>query len=203
MADQNPVQVDTGNAQDHIDDGVILLNLDTMPDKKDTHSSIEIPLPSIAAHSRPHLYKSDHMYSGDQSFSSNGPTSSQTTELSTENSLVIDPETKSIPSLNPRHTKLQASMNLLETQIAEAGEKLSKTLNALRDTSTIHQKYQNTPSDEVMLEQAQIIVTEHIKLLHQYNEIKDVGLGLMGLIAEKEGKRLGEVMEERGVDNKD
>jgi DNA repair protein Swi5/Sae3 len=51
--------------------------------------------------------------------------------------------------------------------------------------------------------QAEAIVKRHIKLLHAYNEIKDVGLGLMGLIADSRGVRLKEVMEEMGVGEKD
>lgn len=52
-------------------------------------------------------------------------------------------------------------------------------------------------------EEADAIVKAHIKLLHDYNEIKDVGLGLMGLIAEGRGVRLGEVMAELGVGGQD
>jgi hypothetical protein len=47
------------------------------------------------------------------------------------------------------------------------------------------------------------MVKRHIKLLHTYNEIKDVGQGLMGLIADSRGVRLKEVMEEIGVGEKD
>lgn len=47
------------------------------------------------------------------------------------------------------------------------------------------------------------MVKQHIGLLHQYNEIKDIGLGLMGLIADARGVRLGEVLEEFGVGGKD
>lgn len=40
---------------------------------------------------------------------------------------------------------------------------------------------------------------KHISLLHTYNEIKDVGLGLMGMIAEERGVRVKEVVAEFGV----
>ena len=43
----------------------------------------------------------------------------------------------------------------------------------------------------------------HIGLLHAYNEIKDVGQGLIGLIADSRGVRVKEVMEEMGVREKD
>jgi DNA repair protein Swi5/Sae3 len=46
-------------------------------------------------------------------------------------------------------------------------------------------------------------VKRHIHLLHEYNEIKDVGQGLMGLIAEGRGVRQIEVEREFGVGDKD
>lgn len=43
----------------------------------------------------------------------------------------------------------------------------------------------------------------HIQLLHQYNEIKDVGQGLMGLIADAKGVRAVDVYKEFGVKEAD
>lgn len=42
-------------------------------------------------------------------------------------------------------------------------------------------------------------VKRHIKLLHDYNDIKDVGQGLVGMIADNRGVRIGELYEEFGV----
>lgn len=39
----------------------------------------------------------------------------------------------------------------------------------------------------------------HIKLLHDYNDIKDVGQGLLGMIADNRGVRVVELYEEFGV----
>jgi hypothetical protein len=50
---------------------------------------------------------------------------------------------------------------------------------------------------------ATAVIRRHIALLHDYNEIKDVGQGLMGMIAERRGVRVGVVMEEFGVGEKD
>lgn len=47
------------------------------------------------------------------------------------------------------------------------------------------------------------IVKGHIKLLHEYNELKDVGQGLMGLIADQRAVRIVEVQAEFGVDAED
>jgi DNA repair protein Swi5/Sae3 len=42
-------------------------------------------------------------------------------------------------------------------------------------------------------------VKRHIRLLHDYNEIKDIAQGLMGLIADARGVRQVEVQSEFGV----
>ncbi|KAH9206956.1 Swi5-domain-containing protein [Leptodontidium sp. 2 PMI_412] len=46
-------------------------------------------------------------------------------------------------------------------------------------------------------------VKNHIKLLHDYNDIRDVGQGLVGMIADNRGVRIGELYEEFGVGLKD
>ncbi|RAR14340.1 dna repair protein swi5 sae3 [Stemphylium lycopersici] len=59
------------------------------------------------------------------------------------------------------------------------------------------------PSETDIMSAANRIVKEHIKLLHEYNELKDVGQGLMGLIADQRGVRIVEVQDEFGIDAKD
>ncbi|KAF1998880.1 hypothetical protein P154DRAFT_523713 [Amniculicola lignicola CBS 123094] len=59
------------------------------------------------------------------------------------------------------------------------------------------------PTDADIIAAANKIVKKHIKLLHEYNEIKDVGQGLMGLIADQRGVRIVEVQDEFGVTSKD
>ena len=46
-------------------------------------------------------------------------------------------------------------------------------------------------------------VKRHIKLLHDYNDIRDVGQALVGMIADNRGVRIGELYEEFGVGLKD
>lgn len=56
--------------------------------------------------------------------------------------------------------------------------------------------------DEILasaLKSSNAVIKEHISLLHKYNEIKDVGQGLMGLIADKRDCRVVKVMEEFGI----
>jgi hypothetical protein len=55
------------------------------------------------------------------------------------------------------------------------------------------------PTEADIMLAANKIVKDHIKLLHEYNELKDVGQGLMGLIADQRGVRIVEVNEEFGI----
>lgn len=57
---------------------------------------------------------------------------------------------------------------------------LSKLTNTLRDDPTV-------------------TVKRHIHLLHTYNDIKDVALGLMTLLAESRGERLVDVQKGFGI----
>jgi hypothetical protein len=59
------------------------------------------------------------------------------------------------------------------------------------------------PTETDIMAAANKTVKEHIKLLHEYNELKDVGQGLMGLIADQRGVRIVEVQEEFGIDAMD
>ena len=45
----------------------------------------------------------------------------------------------------------------------------------------------NTDADET--------VKRHIDLLHEFNEVKDVAMGLLGMVAENRGVRLQDIME--------
>ncbi|KAF2474340.1 uncharacterized protein BDR25DRAFT_392059 [Lindgomyces ingoldianus] len=58
-------------------------------------------------------------------------------------------------------------------------------------------------TDAEVMAAANKIVKKHIKLLHEYNEIKDVGQGLMGLIADQRGVRIVEIQDEFGICAKD
>ncbi|KAK1529883.1 hypothetical protein CPAR01_12195 [Colletotrichum paranaense] len=54
-------------------------------------------------------------------------------------------------------------------------------------------------------EEASAVVAKHVRLLREYNQIKDVGQQLMGMVAEKRGVTVGSLYETRefGVGSKD
>jgi len=56
---------------------------------------------------------------------------------------------------------------------------------------------------DAVLNQSNKTVKQHIELLHAYNGIRDIGHGLMGMIAEQRGVRVKDIMDEFGVDAKD
>jgi hypothetical protein len=65
--------------------------------------------------------------------------------------------------------------------------------------TNISEDDEDEPTEADIMLAANKIVKDHIKLLHEYNELKDVGQGLMGLIADQRGVRIVEVNEEFGV----
>ncbi|KAL4819491.1 Swi5-domain-containing protein [Aspergillus spinulosporus] len=101
------------------------------------------------------------------------------------------PETSQDPS-TPHHdsqrdkklASLRASITALESQSAQLEAQIAE----------IRAKLKNDPSETVK---------RHIQLLHEYNEIKDIGQGLMGLIADARGVRQVEVQKEFGLSLKD
>jgi hypothetical protein len=52
---------------------------------------------------------------------------------------------------------------------------------------------------DALMKEANAIIKQHINLLHEYNEIKDVAQGLIGMIAEKRGVRVVDCQGEFGV----
>ncbi|KAJ5095085.1 hypothetical protein N7532_007376 [Penicillium argentinense] len=71
--------------------------------------------------------------------------------------------------------KREARLKTLTTMLETLTTQIASTESMLAEVTS---KLQNNPSTTVK---------KHIDLLHAYNEIKDVGLGLMGLIAEARG----------------
>jgi DNA repair protein Swi5/Sae3 len=113
---------------------------------------------------------------------------------------------------NPRITALEArKATLIQTLADLKAERLSlatqtKLPSGLPLATTNPSTGLPRSEDEILaaaLKSSNDVVKEHITLLHKYNEIKDIGQGLMGLIADKRDCRVVVVMDEFGVGEKD
>jgi hypothetical protein len=108
-----------------------------------------------------------------------------------------------VPSTSPCTLKLRSQISTLQSQISTTQATLADTLTKLQSHLPPESQSGSQPDEPSLQARAEAIVKRHISLLHAYNEIKDVGQGLMGLIADSRGVRVREVMEEMGVGEKD
>jgi Swi5 len=56
-----------------------------------------------------------------------------------------------------------------------------------------------THAQQRALSESQSILDNHIKLLKRYNELRDVGMMMVGVIAEREGRVVGDVLGRMGM----
>ncbi|KAE8382087.1 Swi5-domain-containing protein [Aspergillus bertholletiae] len=101
-------------------------------------------------------------------------------DIDNESHLTLEQQTyreKRIASFHISIANLEAEVALMAAQLAEIKARLKHDPSA--------------------------IVRQHIRLLHKYNEIKDIGQGLVGLIADARGVRQVEVQREYGVGDRD
>ncbi|KAK6521684.1 hypothetical protein TWF506_001891 [Arthrobotrys conoides] len=96
---------------------------------------------------------------------------------STEDTRLSAKEIKYRDSLITQISALESQLESLNSQVSSTAEKL-----------------ENPPK---------ATIKQHIKLLHDFNEIRDVGLHLIGMIADERGVGLKEVLGEFGVTAKD
>ncbi|RJE26020.1 hypothetical protein PHISCL_01622 [Aspergillus sclerotialis] len=97
---------------------------------------------------------------------------------------MASPNTDSTSQREKKLTSLRANIASLESQTAEIESQITEAKSKLKHDPTA-------------------TVQRHIRLLHEYNEIKDIGQGLMGIIADARGSRQIEVQREFGVADKD
>lgn len=133
------------------------------------------------------------------------PPSSNNPET-TEDTSQTKPTTTSSES-NPRLTALQIKKSTLQQTLASLQAERAHLATQAKLPSGLPLPT-TTPSgtaltdDELLasaLKSSNVVIKGHIALLHKYNEIKDMGQGLMGLIADKRDCRVVGVMEEFGV----
>ncbi|TGO44112.1 hypothetical protein BCON_0601g00030 [Botryotinia convoluta] len=100
-------------------------------------------------------------------------TSSNTSSSQRQDAFLAEIKAMKLTSIQTRNANLKA-------EIAQKREKIQEITEGLEKP-------------------AKQTVKRHIKLLHDYNDIKDVGQGLLGMIADNRGVRVGELYEEFGV----
>lgn len=102
-----------------------------------------------------------------------------------------------------------AKLSPQEVTLAELRAQKAALLGSLRIQPSIQVLMEENddddgePTERDIMAAANKIVKEHIKLLHEYNELKDIGQGLMGLIADQRGVRIVEIQDEFGIDAND
>ncbi|RKF79002.1 hypothetical protein GcM1_206031 [Golovinomyces cichoracearum] len=123
-------------------------------------------------------------FSGFSSSSSNcshsSPTRTETTpksQLQTKDIMLAELKSIRIASIMARNTAL-------ETELANKRARLQEITRHLE-----------APASET--------VRRHIKLLHDYNDIRDIGQSLIGMIAEQRGVQIGSLYDDFGVGIKD
>jgi len=107
-----------------------------------------------------------------------------------------------------RDALIRALLPLMPTEIQESARASidSEKNSATTSESTTPPKDEHQLSQvtiDAVLDQSSKTVKQHIELLHAYNGIRDVGHGLMGMIAEQRGVRVKDIMDEFGVEAKD
>jgi hypothetical protein len=112
---------------------------------------------------------------------------------------------QSLPTLTPQEITLAELKAQKATLLASlATLPTIRMLMEENDSSDIDMSDNDgEPTEADLMAAVNKIVKDHIKLLHEYNELKDVGQGLMGLIAEQRGVRIVEVQDEFGIDAND
>lgn len=97
---------------------------------------------------------------------------------------------------------LEERRRLKDELLARYAEATQSSEKQAEDTIVVTAQSEEERADELMTK-AKAQIKQHIDLLSQYNEIRDIGLGFMGMLAEERGVRLKEVQEEFGMTTKD
>ncbi|KAI9890891.1 MAG: hypothetical protein M1814_003530 [Vezdaea aestivalis] len=99
-----------------------------------------------------------------------------------------------IDQSSPAHLAEVEALRLAYIELAEAEAEEQELIAKL----PISDEERNHPDFDAQV-WAQNVLDRHTRILHEYNDIRDVGLGLMGIIADGRGVPLREVIEEFGM----
>ncbi|EPS39324.1 hypothetical protein H072_6946 [Dactylellina haptotyla CBS 200.50] len=111
-------------------------------------------------------------------------------------------DTSKIPSDGPPSSSPAKEVSALSAKEIKHRDHLLSQIAAL-EAELANLKSKNSASTAKLTNPAKSTIQRHIKLLHDFNEIRDVGLHLIGMIADERGVGLKEVLGEFGVTDKD
>jgi hypothetical protein len=106
-------------------------------------------------------------------------------------------------SSSGRDIQLDVLRAALESTVAELLSQRTSLVNSISPTSESQEPEDTETRARLAVDAANAKIKSQIRHLQQYNDIKDIGTQLMGLIAEKRGCRIGEVQEEFGINPDD
>lgn len=132
--------------------------------------------------------------------SSDGVEASKPTPNNQSNESNDKPANPRLAALEARKATLQQTLSELKAQRLQLAAQ-SKLPSGL-PLPVSNAAGEPVANDEVLssaLKGSNQVIKNHIALLHKYNEVKDIGQGLMGLIADMRDCRIVAVMEEFGV----
>ncbi len=86
-------------------------------------------------------------------------------------------------------------------QIEETRSKLEETCRTPRlgGRPLAHGVTPGAGDKRATVDEARAVVKAHVEMLTRYNETRDIAMGLLGMIADNQGRRLRDIMEERGI----
>ena len=127
----------------------------------------------------------------------------------------LPPPSKTILTLQTKISRVRNSIAYVSAELASTLDKLS-ALSPMQDvddadlvsstttTTTTSQSLSTstqvhlTPAQLQTLAYAQRVLGGHVKQLQRYNEMKDVAMSLVGIVADSKGESVGNLLRERG-----
>ncbi|KAB2576542.1 putative dna repair protein swi5 protein [Lasiodiplodia theobromae] len=118
---------------------------------------------------------------------------------------------KRLPNAQARTAALQATLADLTARRADVLKELTAIpsvaaklpSHAAATNPTAKSEADANAEKDAAVQAAKDIVQQHIRRLQNYNEMRDIGQGLMGIIAESRGVRIKEVQEEFDISAND
>ncbi|KAL1642073.1 hypothetical protein SLS58_005661 [Diplodia intermedia] len=115
---------------------------------------------------------------------------------------------KRLPNAQARTAALQATLADLTARRSDVVKEFAAVPSVAeklpsRTTPTASPEPATNAETDAAVQAAKAIIQQQIRRLNDYNEMRDVGQELMGIIAESRGVRIKEVQEEFGISAND